>query len=362
MHRESVIDLLNKNKTHYIFLSLLSCFSLFSQSKLELIHADKQHIIQQKVVQNIGRVNFRNDTVDIKSDFAVWYKTESKIILTGRVNIKTPKSLIQSDRAVYYSSLDLAKFYNNVHITSTESDIKCDSLHHLYKKDISYLFGNVQIQNKIENTTTMGDYIISRQNQVFDIYGSAYYNRPSDSLTIQSDKLHYNKQLAFSEANDNVVITRANITSYGQRSKFFEADSILRLYGEPYVVFSSSKVSGDSIISYFSDDGIRQMDVMGNAVSTQVIDSITQRINKVVGRQIIMTFEQGDLIEMQSIRNAISIYYLKDEGKDNGTNSVSSDSLFIFFADNKPKNIIAKGGVEGTFYPPDYKGIIKNDY
>ena len=70
----------------------------------------------------------------------------------------------------------------------------------------------------------------------------------------------------------------------------------------------------------------------------------------------------GDLHEMQSIRNAISIYYLKDQGKDNGINSVSSDSLFIYFADNKPKNIIAKGGVEGTFYPPDYKGIIKNDY
>ncbi|MCB0277942.1 MAG: hypothetical protein KDD94_00465 [Calditrichaeota bacterium] len=349
------------NKFILVNFFLFFSFTL-SQSKLELIHADKQNIIRQSIVENIGRVNFRNDTIDIKSDFAVWYKAEEKVEFRGNVRIKTPKSTITAKRAYYFSAQNLAKFYNSVHLVSKDTDIKCDSLHHYYKLDISHLFGSVLIKNHAEQTTTKGDYIISRQNRSFDVIGNAFYQRPLDSLTIRSKKLFYDKEKEYSEANENVVITRGKITSYGKKSKFFEADSILRLYGEPYVVFSSNQVSGDSIISYFGEGGIRLMDVMGNAISTQVIDSLTQQINRVVGRRLLMNFESGELTEMKAIRNAVSIYYLRDQGKDNGTNSVSSDSLFIYFADNKPKNIIAKGGVEGTFYPPDYKGIIKNDY
>jgi hypothetical protein len=90
-------------------------------------------------------------------------------------------------------------------------------------------------------------------------------------------------------------------------------------------------------------------------------DSVSTKYNHLRGKSIQVSLLDRRPYRITARNNASSVYYLKDEENDQGINSASSDSIIIFFEQGEVDSIAIIGGVEGIFYPSDYKGDIQGE-
>jgi hypothetical protein len=96
--------------------------------------------------------------------------------------------------------------------------------------------------------------------------------------------------------------------------------------------------------------------VTGDAVARSIVDSVSEKTNILKGKEIELFIEHKKPQMIVSKINAISIYYLEEDGADQGTNFATSDTIFIYFKQGELDSIDIIGGSEGVFYPQNYKG------
>jgi lipopolysaccharide export system protein LptA len=319
--------------------------------------------IQNKTHTILDRdVHLRRDTIDVFCQKAILDQYQHAF-LTGQVVIQNGKqSTIQSSRAVLNGRSNIGRFYKNVNVSSQTMHATSDSLIYDGQKRVSTFLSRVTINNLEDKSLTFGKKVVIVNNTIFNVYGDARYQLLEDSMTVTSDTLYHDSRTGETEARHNVVITQNGMRAYGKKSVFNRAESKMKLFGKPVVYFENNEIRGDSIFAFFKDGELNEIHVHQNAYTLNVVDSVSQKLNRIIGRHIYIYLSDQKIHKIRSLNNAISIYYFREENLDKGVNSVSSDSLIIDFADGKVKQTQIFGGVEGTFYPPKFKGIIKNDY
>jgi hypothetical protein len=74
-----------------------------------------------------------------------------------------------------------------------------------------------------------------------------------------------------------------------------------------------------------------------------------------------MNFQDKSIQEIFAAFQSSALYYLDEESEEQGVNYVSSDSLRIRFKNKEIQEIQVYGAAQGTYYPADFKGAIKDD-
>jgi lipopolysaccharide export system protein LptA len=332
--------------------------------KVVLRHADKQIIKNKNIFHFDGNVEMQHDTINIKSDYAIYYKTLGIITLTGNVRIKTTNSIVKSHYGTFFERESKAIFRKNAYFENNESKTNSDTLIHYYKINRSELYGNAVVLTKSDSSITKGKRIFNLADSIVNVLGNAIYEKKQDNIKILADTIDFYKKEMISIAKSNVKVHQIDVRTSSQLAKYITKDSILKLYTDPVVYFKNNEIRGDSIFARYNSKRLEKIDVLGSGITLNVVDSLTKQINRIEGREIYMYFDdQSELERIRSISNAISLYYLQDNNQnENGINSVSGDSLHINFKDNALFDIKAYGGVKGTYYPVGYKGAIKNEY
>jgi len=101
---------------------------------------------------------------------------------------------------------------------------------------------------------------------------------------------------------------------------------------------------------------IKVINIMGDAIARNYTDSLQSKMNVLKGKTIDFFIEDKKPKFIVARDNASSIYYMEDDGVDQGNNYATSDTIFIYFKEGELDSIDIIGGSQGVFYPSDYKG------
>ncbi len=429
---------------NFILIYLYLTFS--SQQPIELIYADELSgsatpgVEYRKVS---GNVHFEQGNVVIKCDIANHFMAENKVELFGNVVI-TQKDLVLkansiyydgntgialsnekititdknsnliADRGTYSTKTFVAEFIQNVSISDINSKITTDKLIHNRKTQFSQCYGNVKLEN--DSTLILSDYsehnaqtkdnksygkvlAIAKYSNIFlncdtllsfskDDYAEAI-GRPIlcqidtiekkevitendtlleyeiDTLFISSKSmdgwLKQNKENFF--FRDSVEIAGKKICGTGEDMIYNKADGNLFLFGKAKLYYDSSQIHSDTITIFSKSNKLDSIFCQSNAILLSKDDTLTNRINQISGNTVWIHFAKDTIRKVIANGEAKSLYFLAGDDGNEGAPRLFSDRIEILFESGEPSVINWLGAIEGEFFPEnivEQKGA--NDY
>ncbi len=289
-----------------LVLAFLLPVSAFAQSSpLIMKHADNLSVARKKGSLLLeGRVFFVHDSVRFRTQRATWNKDAEIVNCDGGFLFTHPSGFIQAQSGIYRKKQGLAIAMGDV--------VAGDSAG-------SYRFTGEFLEYDRENE-------ILTMPQKPKLY--QYEKRRDggrDTLTIEANRIIYNKKTSFAEAYKNVKVTQSDMVVTCDTGYFDRANSWLSLKGHPTFDMKNYHLTGDSI--YLTIDENKKT-----------------------------------LTSALVIRNAHGIS--KEEPKKNAPGNVTEafgDTLFCEFKDSKIERLYVNLNAKGFFYEtdlPDYRNLM----
>ena len=287
-------------------LALLLPVGAFAQSSpLIMKHADNLAVARKRGSLLLeGRVFFVHDSVQFRTQRATWNKDAEVVNCDGGFLFTHPSGFIQAKSGMYRKKQSLATAMGDVVAGDSAS---------------SYRF--------------TGDFLeYDRENEILTMPQKPklyqYEKRKdggTDTLTIEANKIIYNKKASFAEAYKNVKVTQSDMVVTCDTGYFDRANSWLSLKGHPTFDMKNYHLTGDSI--YLTIDENKKT-----------------------------------LTSALVIRNAHGIS--KEDPKKNAPGNVTEafgDTLYCEFKDNKIERLYVNLNAKGFFYEtdlPDYRNLM----
>ena len=318
-------------------------------------------------------VDLRTPKYNIYSDLLNYFTDTGESYFSGPTDIITDDSKIYCEFGYYDTTNDNGYFIKNSKIDFEEYKINGDSIY--FDKSINYASAtnNIKILDTINKTLTTGH--------------NAEIHRSVDSMFIQKRALiasfkekdttyiHGESIIITGKENEQIIrafnngkILRNNlsgkcdsihfnqITGIAQLiNKQKNADNRSRKIKKPILWNNKSQITGDSIHIKFDTDKniIDSLFVFNNAFIIEK-DSIGLGFNQISGKRLNGSFTDGKLKEVDIIKNAESVYYLRNsENELIGIDKSKSAKIKIFIS-NQNIDIFTKiNQIDGKVYPED---------
>jgi len=349
----------------FIFIILIPIV-LTGQSGLELLHADRQvttEITGETVNIFEGKVQFRQDTLEMRCDKATMYEKQNKLNFTGNVFITDGHRILRAERIDYHTNERLAFCYNYVRIKTETDSVYCEYLKYNFKTDEAEAKKNVYILNTENDVQIWGEYGIYNPNLMHSrIRDNARFTKVDtssrDTLNITAVRLEYfGGEDKRAVAVHNVTILQGALKAICDSAVYHTATEQVSLFDSPFAWYENNKLSGKFIQAKFDSLKLQEIIVNEDAKAISLVDSISKKENILTGQKIHFTIENNKPKLVTAIDNATSIYYLQTENKeDQGCNYATSDTIQVYFAEGKLDSIAIRGGSEGIYYPEEFKG------
>jgi hypothetical protein len=360
-----------KKRILLTFLICLFSLPIYSQSRLELLHADfSRGVVRDNVPMRIleGNVHARQDTLELFCDLATWIESKRTLILENNVELRRGGDTLTAKKITYHEDQQIAIAERNVHLWRTGQELFTAYLKYYYKTDQSLVKNGVKIMdldNRVTITAKQGEYL-PEQNRAYVRKKSHLVRLDSagtDTLHIYARRMdYYFSPVKKAVALDSVKIVRENLTAKCDSAVYEVDEERAFLEISPQAFQENSEMVGRQMEMIFENMEIRRIVVRENAVATSVVDSIAQKQNRLTGREIIMYITDRQLKELRAISNATSNYYLKEDQEEKGLNVASADTIKVFFKNSELDSIDVKGGSQGIYYPVDYKGKVDLEF
>lgn len=363
----------SQEKTGLILLLLFLVLPalLFAQSRAQLVHADisrGQEINGEQLFILEGDVHFVQDTVSIFCDRADHYRSQNKIILTGNVKIYRGQELLKADLVTYYDHSKLAISEGNVYVERPGQEIYTEYLKYYYETDQAYAKNKVKLVDRSSGATVLadeGEYLPQefRSRVRKNVHFWQSDSSSSDTLHIYSQEMDYffapeRKTLA----RDSVRIIRGGLEAECDSAIYLVDKERVFLEINPQARQEGSNLSGTQMELDLTGQILRKILVRGNAVATSLDDSLSRNENRLTGQGIDAFIVERKIDQLWAFENARSKYYLKDDGRPQGVNTASADTIRIFFQAGEVDRITVIGGSQGIYYPANYQGKISSEY
>ena len=131
-------------------------------------------------------------------------------------------------------------------------------------------------------------------------------------------------------------------------------DSLIYLYQDPVLWSDVNQLSGDTIIVWLKAKKADSLWVGNNSFVVSREDTVGY--NQMKGNTLRAKFRDNELVRLEMIGNAESIYFVRDD-KDTvqvsyqGMNQALAQRMTILLEDNEVRKIIFRSKPEGTFHP-----------
>ncbi len=337
-----------------------------SDTGLELIHADKsvgKMMHSEKVRQFEGNVHFRQDTLNMYCERAIFFTEKDRTDFEGSVRINDGHRNIQADKIEYYSESRLAICVGNVVLTDVNDSLTTGNFSYNFTTKKAIAENDLYIKNKQNGSQIWGQYgFYNPEQKYMEVNTNAKLvyvdSTGNDTLTIYGNKLEYSRlDPPMAKATGSVKIYQGKLKAFCDTAIYFPDQEIALLKQEPVSWFEENEMSGTQIQVTFDSLKLSSIHITGKARAVNVVDSLKNKINILKGKEIHFDIKNKQPQKTIAIDNASSVYYLEEEGDDNGMNFATADTIKVFFVDGKADSINIIGGSEGVYYPEDYKGV-----
>lgn len=359
------------NKILFILLRAFLTGMLFlnfapaQQKGLELLHADKtigSKTGGEKVSRFIGNVHFRQDTVDMYCDNAVFYEKRDKVDFVGNVRISDSKKTIWARKVEYYPDKRLAECTGMVKIKTADTEVSTDYLSYDFKNKLAVARGSLfidDIPNKVKIWGDHGEHdgqlkysLVNSNAKLVKIDSAA-----TDTLVVTADRLEYfGRDSSKATALDSVTLLKGGLKAVCDTMIYMPDAEIAWLNQKPHAWYEENELYGSRMRVCFDSLEIKEILLIGQAKAINAEDSLKEKINVLKGRKILFKIKNKKPQNIISTGNASSVYYLKQDGEDQGMNQATADTISIFFKEGEVDSIRIRGGAQGVYYPGNYKG------
>jgi lipopolysaccharide export system protein LptA len=317
-----------------------------------------RYYTQQKKFRFTTAVTLTNPEYVLKSNHLDYYNNSGHSYLFGPSTITSKKNFIYTEKGFYDSKRNVGHFLRKSYIKYNDRLITGDSLYYDRKREFASATNNVKITDSINKGIIKGH------------YGEVYRNQDSMFVTkravainlVENDSVYiHGKRLLVTGKPENRIIRAYKNARFYKTDLSGKCDSIhsvqatglTRLIGKPILWNFENQLTGDVIhlLANTVTEKIDSLKVLNNAFIIAK-DTVGTGYNQVKGLNLFGRFEDSKLKEVDMIKNAEVLYYLRnDEQELIGINKSVSSRINMILDGNKIETLTQFGKPEGQIYP-----------
>lgn len=366
--------------------------------KTDTLYMDR---VKQQAYYKSGGTVVKDSSGTITSQIGRYYMSNKKYQFVQNVTLVNPEYVIESDQLDYYSETGRAYLFGPTTITGESSKIYCERGFYDTKNDIGYFLKKSRIDyddriiegdslyfdrnrsfasatNNIKITDTINKAIIKgHYAEVFRDRDSVFITKralaisvqENDSIYIHSDTLmvtgkpenritraYYNAKIYKSDISgkaDSIHVDhKTGLTKLINLGRFSSNDNFAKKRS-PVLWNIGNQMTGDTIhlISNPETKKLDSLKVFDNAFIISN-DTLGDGYHQMSGKQLFGFFEDNKLSTIDIIKNAESIYYMRnDENELVGTDKSKSGIIKIWITDNAIDEVRKIKDVDGNVFP-----------
>lgn len=325
-----------------------------------LVSKSGRYYVAEKKFQFLTEVIVTNPKYVMKSNHLDYYSNSGHSYLFGPSTITSATNFIYTEKGFYDSKKNLAHFLKRSYIKYDNRLIEGDSLYYDRNKEFASATRNVKITDSINRGIVKGHYA-----EVFQQKDSMYVTKRAVAVNfVENDSVYiHGKKLMVTGKEDNRIVRAFNNVRFFKVDMSGKCDSIhsssktalTKLIGNPILWNGESQITGD-IMHLIGDNKTQKLDSLKVLNNTFIIskDTLGTGYNQIKGLNLFGKFKEGKLHDVDIIKNAEVIYYMRnDEQELIGINKNVSSKINILFDQNTIETITFFQQVDGDIFPED---------
>jgi len=343
-----------------------------------------RYYMKSKKYQFVNNVKLVNPEYVIKSNQLDFYTLSGFAFLFGPTTITSETSVIYCERGFYDTQNDTGYFVKNSKINYDERVVEGDSIYFDRTKSFASATNNITITDTLNNTLVKSHYaeVFREKDSVFVTKRAlAITLQENDSIFVHSDTLmvtgkpdkritraYYNAKIYKSDLSgkaDSIHMNqKTGLTQLINLDQNITKDPFYKVQ-HPILWNLKNQITGDSIhlISNSKTETLDSLKVFDHAFIISK-DSLGDGYNQISGQKLVGLFENNSLSTIDIIKNAESIYYLRNEANELvGIDKSKSGSIKVWVSENTIDEIRKYNQIGGKTYPeieyPENEKILK---
>ena len=343
-----------------------------------------RYFMKTKKYQFVNNVKLVNPEYIIESNRLDFYSLSGYAFLYGPTTITSKTSVIYCERGFYNTTNDTGYFVKKSKINYNDRVVEGDSLYFDRNKSFASATNNIVITDTLNNTIVKGHYA-----EVFRAKDSLFITKralaitlqENDSIFVHSDTLmvtgkpekritrgYYNAKIYKSDLSgkaDSIHMNQSTgLTQLINLDRNTTQDAFYKSQ-KPVLWNIKNQITGDSIhlISNPKTETLDSLKVFNNAFVISK-DSLGDGYNQISGKKLFGLFNNNSLSTIDIIKNAETIYYLRnEENKLVGIDKSKSGAIKIWLTENNIDEMRKYNQIGGKTYPeldfPDNEKILR---
>ena len=331
-----------------------------------------RYYMSNKKYQFVQNVKLVNPDYVIESDQLDYYSETGRAYLFGPTTITGETSKIYCERGFYDTKNDTGYFLKKSRIDYDDRIIEGDSLYFDRNRSFASATNNIKITDTINKAIIKGHYaeVFRDRDSVFITKRAlAISVQENDSIYIHSDTLmvtgkpenritraYYNAKIYKSDISgkaDSIHVDhKTGLTKLINLGRFSSNDNFAKKRS-PVLWNIGNQMTGDTIhlISNPETKKLDSLKVFDNAFIISN-DTLGDGYHQMSGKQLFGFFEDNKLSTIDIIKNAESIYYMRnDKNELVGTDKSKSAIIKIWITDNAIDEVRKIKDVDGNVFP-----------
>ena len=343
-----------------------------------------RYYMNSKKYQFVDNVKLVNPEYVIESNQLDFYTLSGFAFLFGPTTITSETSVIYCERGFYDTQKDTGYFVKKSKINYDERIVEGDSIYFDRTKKFASATNNITITDTLNNTIVKSHYaeVFREKDSVFVTKRAlAITLQENDSIFVHSDTLmvtgkpdkrvtrgYYNAKIYKSDLSGKADSIHMNqetgLTQLINLDKNTANDPFYKVQ-HPILWNLKNQITGDSIhlISNSKTETLDSLKVFNHAFIISK-DSLGNGYNQISGQKLFGLFENNSLSTIDIVKNAESVYYLRNEDNELvGIDKSKSGSIKVWITDNSIDELRKYNQIGGKTHPeiefPENEKILK---
>jgi len=345
-----------------------------------------EYDLENKVAYYPAQGKIRNGTDRLRSRVGTYYSRSRIFYFKDSVVLVNPEYTMNSDTLQYNSWSKIAYFFGPTYIRSAENTIFCRYGWYDTKRNTSEFSKGAWIEGK-ENKLVADSMIYNRNTGVGQAFHQLVlidtiedvritgehgrYHRfekkiwvsgdpmavkymDGDSLFLRADTLLDETDTADNKrkllAYHNSLLHKSDMQGVADSLIYNFNDSTIHMFMDPILWAEGDQITADTLIIYRKNGELEKMDILKDAFI--VSEEKPGYFNQVGGRNMLASFANNTLDDIEVFGNGRSLYYAREtDSTYTGVNYIECREMLIDIDSNTVREITFYTKPEGTFYP-----------
>jgi len=343
----------------------------------ELTAHEGDYDVQNQVARFHGHVTMTQGKTTSLSDDLTYYRSTETSILTGNAEIKSDSGSLVADTITHVRALDETTAKGNVLLSNDSLRLNSDWFYNSGSLGQMLARGHVSVEDVKNKTTIFGDtmarfaatkYTIVPRHPLL-LYVDSSQVRDStgkmvttfDTMFVRADTMKvWQGDSSRFVAIDSVRMYRSNFSLIGGRLVYDQVHDIMTVFHSPRqrVWNDSTEIDADSIAMLMKEHHVNRVFAVGHAFATDPLAEFPNsgRINQLEGETMMLIVMRDTARQLYDMSSALSIYFLINNGKPDGVNRASGDTIRMDLKNKQVSRLAIISGTEGEYFPERFVG------